>query len=29
MESGCVDVGNLEEGGVGGPEEGSELGASV
>jgi hypothetical protein len=29
MESGCVDVGNLEEGGEGGPEGGSELGTSV
>jgi hypothetical protein len=29
MESDCVDVGNLEEGGEGGPERGSELGTPV
>jgi hypothetical protein len=29
MESGCVDMGNLEEGGEGGLEVGSELGTSV
>ncbi len=29
MESGCVDVENLEEGGEEGPERGSELGTSV
>ncbi len=29
MESSCVDVGNLEEGGEGRPKGGSELGTSV